>query len=80
MKNKVPTAEEYVKEHPYVDSFLSSAQGYDVLVRFMIEFAKLHVEAALKAVISKDEETNYWNDWYVEPTSVKDSYPLENIK
>lgn len=33
-------AEEYIKGHPYVDSFLSSAQGYEVLVSFMVAFAK----------------------------------------
>lgn len=34
-------AEEFIKKYPYVDSFLSSAQGYEVLTKFMVEFSKL---------------------------------------
>jgi len=34
-------AKEYVNKHPYVCSFLNSAQGYEVLTRFMVEFSKL---------------------------------------
>jgi hypothetical protein len=34
-------AKEYVDKHTYVCSFLNSAQGYEVLTRFMVEFSKL---------------------------------------
>lgn len=85
--NKIPTVEEYIKQHPYVDSFLSSAQGYDVLVRFMTEFAKLHVQAALKEA-SERAETTYESHWsgeqegysYVDKDSILNAYPLDNIK
>ena len=42
---QIPTAEEYIKQYPYVDAFLSSAQGHQVLKDFMVGFAKLHLEA-----------------------------------
>ena len=47
----------------------------------MIEFAKLHVEAALKAKIKAMEE--YHNDGYdidEMDAFTRNSYPLENIK
>lgn len=87
--NNIPTAEGYIKKHPYVNSFLSSAQGYDVLVTFMIEFAKLHVQAALKeasekyAMKFKDNiEELHMNDDFMEVdrNSILNAYPLENIK
>jgi len=76
---------EYIKSHPYIDSFLSSAQGYDVLQTFMVEFAKLHVEAALKSVaidiITAEQEKygTYYQECWDEKVIVK-YYPLENIK
>ena len=39
-ENIYKRAEGFVKEHPYIDSFLNSAQGYEVLTRFMVEFSK----------------------------------------
>lgn len=81
---KVPTADEYIKEHPYVCSFLSSAQGYEVLIEFMTDFAKLHVQAALKAAseaadYEADGQEYIVNVW-IDRDSILDSYPLENIK
>lgn len=48
-------------------------------VDMMIEFAKLHVEASLKAVAKNGKET--W-DWTTEECNsvIEDAYPLENIK
>lgn len=89
MENKLPTAEKYIKKHPYVDSFLGSAQGYEVLINFMVEFAKLHVTAALKQ--ASDQATaiggGYQSDsrhlpsnkTTVNKESILNSYPLENI-
>jgi hypothetical protein len=51
------------------------------VVSIMIEFAKLHVEAALKAKIKAMEY--YHNDGYSLDeidAFTNDSYPLENIK
>lgn len=75
---KTPTAEEYIKQYPYVDSFLSSAQGYDVLKTFMIEFAKIHAEAALKAASEKGKCSNGTS--VVVKDSILNSYSLDNIK
>jgi len=72
----IPTAKEFLR-----DNAPCSTEG------FMIEFAKLHVEAALKkASISKSLCTAYTEDGldYKENKLCKDSilnaYPLTNIK
>jgi len=63
--SKIPTAKEFLLEN--ADRFQSTTPS-----AWMIEFAKLHVEAALTAagckVIGKAAG------------SIKDMYPLENIK
>jgi len=74
--NKIQTAEEFAKPHR------KSVLGYDVLtVDEAIEFAKLHVEAALKQATECAEVNvlNY-NDYEVDKKSILNSYPLENIK
>jgi hypothetical protein len=46
----------------------------------MIEFAKLHVEAALKAAI-KNAEIDYWRgECILDDDSILNSYPLDKIK
>lgn len=51
---------------------------YDDVQKTMIEFAKLHVEAALKEVLNNTEN---WDDCKVIPfDKVLNSYPLTNIK
>ena len=74
MENKIQTVEEFWITFQDSSSF--------TVPEAMIEFAKLHVEAALKsaydnAVVSKfPGDTNY----QVEPDSILNSYPLTNIK
>ena len=48
----------------------------------MIEFAKLHVEAALKAVNKNVIVNNYGNEGgiRINKNSILNAYPLENIK
>jgi len=54
----------------------------------MIQFAKLHVEAALKDVSEKIKLTDevcevlqeHWFEEYIDKSSILNSYPLENIK
>jgi hypothetical protein len=49
----------------------------------MIEFARLHVEAALKAAVINGELTHIKyteNDYCIDEKSIINSYPLENIK
>jgi hypothetical protein len=74
---KIPTAEEFLElQHETVPSI-----EFDIR-QVMIQFAKLHVEAALKA---RDE---LYQTYYAEEINwtednikfIKNSYPLENIK
>ena len=69
--NKIPTAEEYAN---------SIYQEYPVskeIHELMIEFAKLHVEAALKA--ASNVKTNYRSRFLI-TQDIINAYPLENIK
>jgi hypothetical protein len=74
---KTPTAEEFLKQ--YQDDLLL---GRIVLHKAMIEFTKLHVEAALKAAMYKADEKEMSsmevNEYYRE--KILNSYSLENIK
>ena len=76
--SKIPTAEELSKKY----TRLRSAVALKDLSDFAIEFAKLHVEAAIKACIEdapsgSSTDTVSYED-VVE--ALKDSYPLTNIK
>jgi hypothetical protein len=78
----IPTTEEFFKK--YSDNTSLSEGHYDYLVEkdsfkeAMIEFAKLHVEAALNAAYSTGE---YWVPGIDEvKEDILSSYPLENIK
>ena len=71
--SKIPTAEELSEKY----TRLRSAVALKDLSDFAIEFAKLHVEAALK------EAKNSLKDGYVTPQDEQDilnAYPLTNIK
>jgi hypothetical protein len=53
------------------------------LYKIMIEFAKLHVEQALKAKVDAMTDKSYDDSSYSMnelDSCTKDSYPLENIK
>jgi hypothetical protein len=64
----IPTAEEYAK---YM--LPNGIDWYSEFGEMMIEFAKLHVEMALKAA---SEDANMDDDYY----QSLQVYPLENIK
>ena len=80
---KVPTAKEFVLEN--ADRFQSTSPD-----EWMIEFAKLHVQAALKAASEKAtvtpidhekiSEGSFRPIWGVDDDSILNSYPPENIK
>lgn len=77
--NKIPTAEEFLKKN--IDYVLEIDAKNDV-EEAMIEFAKLHVEAALKAA-SEDAHTKdvpYTDDVEVDKDSILNSYSIDNIK
>jgi hypothetical protein len=72
---QIPTAEEFLQQ--------SNVVGMTGLMTpLMIEFAKLHVEAALKEAMYKADEKEISsmqvNEYYRE--QILNSYPLEKIK
>ena len=86
---KIPTAEEFSKDY----SRLRSAMAVSDLTSCMIEFAKLHVEATLKAASEKvimldtnedchieDDEGNCPDFYVIDKTSILEAYPLDQIK
>lgn len=90
MENKLPTAKKLLKKEYYhiildsKDTWVKISDIEDA----MIEFARMHVEAALKeasekakccddAIVDLDHTII---DAYVEKDSILNSYPLTNIK
>ena len=74
---KIPTAEEFLE-----DNLSNPTKGWSEKKR-LIEFAKLHVEAALKAAHKNAKVTSTGYPQYnavVTRYSILKSYPLENIK
>jgi hypothetical protein len=72
---QIPTAKELFDK-------MLSANGEVTSTEMMIEFAKLHVDSALKAAV-KDVEIKpmkHVGFYMVDSGSILNSYPLENIK
>lgn len=80
--NKIITAQEFLKEYP--------TSGYDEgdyhkneVESFMVEFAKLHVEAALEAASDNAQIITKSRGFaaleVIDKASIQESYPLENI-
>jgi hypothetical protein len=75
----IPIAEEFLKKYE-----LGNTGKIDIedAKEAIIEFAKLHVEAALKAA-SKNADTIHirnTNDYEIDKESILNAYPLTNIK
>jgi hypothetical protein len=85
MENKIiPTAEELIKNIVQFESSIDVIPIYS-LNKIMIEFAKLHVEAALKQAAYESQCYNkpkFKGDenWVVDMESILNSYPLDKIK
>jgi hypothetical protein len=86
----IPTAEEFSKEFEG-DEGLETRKGiliHENVYKFAIEFAKLHVEAALKAASEKAKIKYEYSgntgseycDEYVDLNSILNAYPESNIK
>jgi hypothetical protein len=76
---KIPTAKLFRET-----KLMNSSKPYTE-EEIMIEFAKLHVEAALKQAAHESQcynKTKFPGDknWVVDIESILNSYPLENIK
>ena len=79
---KILTAEEVMQKHLDPHDCLRVSKCYDMTLDAMREFAKLHVEAALKAASEKKTYGFFvapiFTGYQVE--EILTSYPLENIK
>ena len=83
MENKIiPTAKELIETDYYHLHLDTDSICLGSIETAMIEFAKLHVEAALKEAMykadTKELSSMEVNDHYRE--EILNSYPLENIK
>ena len=79
---QIPTAEEFIQNFLMKNHKGNIGSNTELL---MIEFAKLHVEAALKHASEKAEISNkpkFSGDYnlVIDEDSILNSYPLENIK
>jgi hypothetical protein len=70
----LPTAEEFLKE-----AQSNPTKGWTTH-KAMIEFAKLHVEAALKEAVKHLPFDDKMNQSLLDERAILNSYPLENIK
>ncbi len=87
--SNIPTAKEFLKNK---DDYGNLSVYADEIAIVMIEFAKFHVEAALKAASEKantivhkhvhdeDEIDGYILIDIINKNSILNAYPLENIK
>ena len=78
------TAEDFLQDHLEISHFYDDKTENmvcysDDVQKAMIEFAKLHVEQALKAA-SELEERDGTEGYKIYPDSILTAYPLENIK
>jgi hypothetical protein len=74
---KIPTAESLLR-NKYKLTGNRGTLRIDQINMFMIEFAKLHVEAALKAASESESDGTFGRMIY--PNSILTCYSLENIK
>jgi hypothetical protein len=78
-KNKIPTAEEFLKDRGLYNDKSVRLQHIGLTVsEAMIEFAKLHVQAQTKEFLRYLSETDLENGWNKD--SIINAYPLTNIK
>jgi len=82
--SKIPTAEEFLNRGLYDSGFELSGAQLKIIARNAREFAKLHVEAALK-VASELSNLDLANDSAPDklislPDDILNSYPLTLIK
>lgn len=77
---KIPTAEEFYGEYCNKRNRTGSLTGTE-RSELLTEFAKLHVEAALKEASEKAICIEYMvGEYEVDKDSILNAYPLNNIK
>ena len=75
--SKIPTAEEFLTISNEFE-VLETRKQEEVVTKTMIEFAKLHVEAALKEAEIAGQ--NNWGNSKKMKDAILNAYPLTNIK
>ncbi len=78
MNNNIPTADELFDA--YFKSKTMTGAQLGAVKSAMIEFAKFHVEAALKAACKYSKTSEIMGVIGVDEDSILNAYPLENIK
>jgi hypothetical protein len=90
----ITTAEELIWKEDFISDGWTSSWEFETVKKLMIEFAKLHVQEALKNAnekveIHSDSGSNYHREFeegirnntiWVPANSILNAYPLENIK
>ena len=86
----IPTAEEFLEMNPfasywYDEKSKTTVCRSDEVEKIMKEYAKLHIEAALKAASEKAKAKEDPNDYgtgeiWVDKKSILSAYPLTLIK
>ena len=80
----IPTAEEFLKNKKYPSYTENGGLGIGFVHKLMIEFAKMHVEAALKEASENVKYREQLTMQGVQRTfslnSILNAYPLKNIK
>jgi hypothetical protein len=80
---EIPTAEEFL-----ISKNMPGFAKHTVVTQWMADFAKMHVEAALKEASEKAKTSEFWEgntgseycETIVDKESILNSYPLNNIK
>ena len=81
----IPTAEEFLEDFDYKNQELGTDINYPMIERCMVEFAKIHVAAALneaanEADVEAVDADMYGVIWGVDVNTILNAYPLTNIK
>jgi hypothetical protein len=79
------TAEEFLEDFDYGNQELGTDINYPMIERCMVEFAKIHVAAALNEAANEADVTVIDVDmtgviWGVDVNTILNAYPLTNIK
>jgi hypothetical protein len=84
VEDEIPSTSEWLQEklrQPMEDT------SFDSICGFLRQFAKLHVEAALKSASEKVELTDFAQEFLqegaddaIDKDSILNAYPLDNIK
>jgi hypothetical protein len=80
--DRIPRAEEFLNNFSFRAGQYIGNRDFETMEKYAIEFAKLHVEAALRAKFEAMRPYIEEGGWGVDELDAfsKYSYPLDNIK